>query len=70
MIRLVNIYQSYHIYNIKTSFKHTSYTCNKIMILQEEKEMNKIKYRLIEFEGMLFWQRISDGKLVKRAYYW
>ena len=32
-------------------------------------KMDKIKYRLIEFEGMLFWQRISDGKLVKRAYY-
>lgn len=32
--------------------------------------MDKIKYRLIEFEGMWFYQRISDGKLIKRAYFW
>ena len=30
--------------------------------------MDKIKYELIEFEGMWFWQRISDGKLVKRLH--
>lgn len=32
--------------------------------------MDKINYRLIEFEGMYFYQRISDGKLVKRVYLW
>ena len=30
--------------------------------------MDNIKYKLIEFEGMWFWQRISDGKLVKHLY--
>lgn len=32
--------------------------------------MNKIKYKLIEFEGIWYWQRISDGKLIKRVYFW
>ncbi len=32
--------------------------------------MDKIKYRLIEFEGMWFYQRISDGKLIKRSYFY
>lgn len=27
--------------------------------------MNKIKYKLIYFNGMWVWQRISDGKLIK-----
>lgn len=31
--------------------------------------MCEIKYRLIEFEGMWFWQRISDGELIKRAWF-
>lgn len=30
--------------------------------------MDRIEYQLIEFEGMWFWQRISDGKLIRRVY--
>ena len=30
--------------------------------------MKGVIYQLIEFEGMLFWQRITDGKLIKRVY--
>lgn len=29
----------------------------------------EIIYQLIEFEGKWYWQRISDGKLIKRVYF-